>query len=125
MGIDASRPRVYGCIGRSMTASDVPCSTIRPAYMTAISSRPLGDDPEVVADDEQRHALLVLELREQLEDLGLHGHVERGRRLVGDEQVGVERERHRDHHTLAHAAGELVRIRVDALLGARDADVTQ
>ena len=51
---------------------------------------------------------------EQLEDLRLHRHVERRRRLVGDQQLGVVDERHRDHHALAHAAGELVRVGVDA-----------
>ena len=47
------------------------------------------------------------------QDLGLDRHVERGGRLVGDQQVGVPRERHRDHHALAHAAGELVRVVVE------------
>ena len=30
-----------------------------------------------------------LQVPHQVEDLRLHGHVERGRRLVGDEQLGV------------------------------------
>ena len=38
---------------------------------------------------------------------------------------GLGAQRERDHHPLAHAAGELVRIVVDALLGARDADLLQ
>ena len=59
---------------------------------------------------------------EQLEDLRLDRDVERGRRLVGDQQIRLARERHRDHHALPHAARQLVRIRVDALLGRRDAD---
>ena len=46
----------------------------------------------------------------QLEDLRLDGDVERGGRLVGDEEVGLHRQRHRDHHALAHAARELVRV---------------
>ena len=59
---------------------------------------------------------------EDVEHLGLDRHVERGRRLVGDDHVGVVGDRHRDHHALAHAAGELVRERLDADLGVRDAD---
>ena len=39
-----------------------------------------------------------------LEDLGLDRDVERGRRLVGDEQVRIGREGHGDHDALAHAA---------------------
>ena len=34
----------------------------------------------------------------------------RGGGLVGNEQVGLAGERHRDHDALPHAAGELVRI---------------
>ena len=63
-----------------------------------------------------------LQLAQQLEDLRLDRDVERGRRLVGDDERGVHHERHRDHDALAHAAGELVRILVRALRGRRDAD---
>ena len=59
---------------------------------------------------------------DQLEDLRLDRHVERRRRLVGDQEVGVARERHRDHHALAHAARELVRVVVDAHARLGDAD---
>ena len=40
-------------------------------------------------------------------------------------RFGVARERHGDHHALAHAAGHLVRIVLDALLGRRDAHEAQ
>ena len=40
---------------------------------------------------------------------GLHGDVERGRGLVGDQQLRLAGERDRDRDALAHAAGELVR----------------
>ena len=52
--------------------------------------------------------------RDQVEDLALDGDVERGGRLVGDQQVGLAGERHGDGDALALAAGELVRIGVDA-----------
>ena len=64
----------------------------------------------------------VLDALEHVEHLGLDRHVERGRRLVGDQHVGVVRDRHRDHRPLAHAAGVLVRVLVDALARVRDAD---
>mgnify|MGYP003693900531 CR=1 FL=1 len=38
---------------------------------------------------------------------------------------GFARERQRDHDALAHAAGELVRIVIDASLRRRDADLGQ
>ena len=61
---------------------------------------------------------LALQLAQQVEDLRLDRHVERGRRLVGDQQLRLAGQRHGDHHALAHAAGELVRIVVDAALAA-------
>ena len=51
--------------------------------------------------------------RDLLQDLALHDDVERGRRLVHDHELGLERERHRDDHALPHAAGELVRVRAE------------
>ncbi len=45
-----------------------------------------------------------------VENLRLHGDVERRRRLVGDEEIGTIGERHGDHHALALAARELMRI---------------
>ena len=47
------------------------------------------------------------------------------RAVVGSSAMstsGSQREGHRDHHPLPHAAGELVRVVVDALRGRRDAD---
>ena len=58
----------------------------------------------------------VAQVHQQLQDLGLDRHVERRRRLVGDEDPRVAGQRHRDHRPLAHAAGELVRI---AAVGSR------
>jgi hypothetical protein len=46
----------------------------------------LGDDGEVVADEQHRGGELGPEARDKIEDLGLDGGVERGRRLVEDEQ---------------------------------------
>ena len=48
----------------------------------------LGDDAEIVGDEDDAHPSFSCELAEQLEDLRLDGDVERGRRLVGDEQLG-------------------------------------
>ena len=48
--------------------------------------------------------------------------------VVGSSAIssfGLQDERHRDHHALAHAAGELVRIVVHAALRRRDADQPQ
>ena len=43
----------------------------------------------------------------------LHRDVERRGRFVGDQHVGAGDQHHGDHHALAHAAGDLVRIEAD------------
>ena len=81
-----------------------------------------GDHAEVVGDQHGRRAGLLLCGLEHLEDLRLHGHVERGGRLVGDDHLGLVGHRDRDDHALAHAAGELVRVGVDPGRRVGDAD---
>ncbi len=71
-----------------------------------------GDHAEVVGDQEQRHAGLVRDLADQLQDLRLDGDVERGRWLVGDQQLRPSGQRHGDHHPLALAARQLVRVEI-------------
>ena len=66
----------------------------------------LGDDAEIVGDDQHRHAEPALQVLQQVEDLRLDGDVERRRRLVGDQQRGLAGQRHGDHDPLAHAAGQ-------------------
>ena len=80
------------------------------------------DDAEVVGDEDDRGAELFLQGLDDRQDLRLHGDIERGRRLVGDQQLGVERHRHRDHGPLPHAAGELVRVVVHPAVRLRDPD---
>ncbi len=74
----------------------------------------LGDDAEIVRDQDHRHAALLDEIGDEVEDLALDGDVERGGWLVRDQQVRLAGERHRDRDALALAAGELVRIGIDA-----------
>ena len=74
-------------------------------------------DAEIVGDEDDRHAELALQLGQQHQDLRLDGDVERRRRLVGDQDVGVVGERHGDHHALALAARHFVRIGFHPPLG--------
>ena len=80
---------------------------------------------EIVGDQQQREPLLRREFAEQVEHLRLHRDVERGGRLVGDQQLGAAGERDRDHHALALAAGELVRIAVARIASAGEADAVE
>ena len=63
--------------------------------------------------------------RQQLEHLRLHGDVERGGGLVGDQEARVAGDRHRDHHALRHAARKLVRPRVEPRLRVGHLDLAQ
>ena len=85
----------------------------------------LGDHAHGMGDQHDRHAEAFLHVLHQLEDLRLDGDVERRRRLVGDQELGLAGQRHGDHHALAHAAGELVRIVVHAALRVGDVDQPQ
>ena len=71
----------------------------------------IGDHPEIMADQDHRGAQARVQLAQQIEDLRLDGDVERGGRLIGDQQCRLIGKPHRQHHPLAHAAGELMRIR--------------
>ena len=66
-----------------------------------------------------------LNLLQELEDLRLHGDVERGGRLVGDQEVGLVGERHGDHDALALSARELMRIAREPAGGIGNADLAQ
>ena len=68
------------------------------------------DDAEVVGDEDHRHVAVTLLLCEQIEDLVLNRDVERGGRLVGEEEVRTACERDRDAHALAHAARHLMGV---------------
>ena len=85
----------------------------------------LGNDAEVVRDEEHRHAAFLLELAQEIENLRLDSHVECGGGFIGDEDFGVAGERHGDHDALSHAAGHLVRVIVDAGFGRGDADLIE
>ena len=60
---------------------------------------------------------LGTQVLEQVQDGGLDADVERRDRLVGDQQLGPQRERPGDGDPLPLPAGELPRVGVDRLLG--------
>jgi hypothetical protein len=80
-------------------------------YRDAVAEMP--DDAEVVRDEQHRQVELAAQAQEQIDDLRLDRHVERGDRLVADEEVGLHGERAGDGDALALPAGELVRIAAD------------
>ncbi len=106
----ASSARVYGMSGCWNTGSAGPISTMRPRYITATRVADLGDDREIVRDVEVRERVVALQVLQEIDDLRLHRDVERGHRLIADDEVGSDRECAGDADPLALAARELVRI---------------
>ncbi len=80
---------------------------------------------QVVRDQHQRHVLLFLQAQQQVHDLRLNGHVQRGGRFVGNQQLGLASDGHGNRHTLAHATRQLVRVGIQARGSARDFDLFQ
>ena len=74
----------------------------------------LGDDAQVMSNEDDGHPKRVLEFLHEIKDLGLDRNVEGSRGFVGNEEVRMTRQRHCDHGALAHASRHLVRIVVDA-----------
>ena len=64
---------------------------------------------QVVADEKERQTQLRAQVRKQIEDLRLHGNIERGDRLVGNDEIRPARKRAGNSDALALAARELVR----------------
>ena len=74
----------------------------------------LGDDAQIVGDEDDAHAELVHQVLHQVDHLGLDGDVQRRGRLVGDQQLRTGRQRHGDHRPLAHAAGQFEGVLLEA-----------
>ena len=124
-GSASSSARVYGWRGCDSSSSTLPASTMRPG----VEHRdPVGDrrhHAEVVRDQDHGEPALSSQPVEQAQDAGLHGHVERGRRLVGDQELRSAGEGDRDRDPLPHAAGELVREALERLLRIGDAHLVE
>ena len=68
------------------------------------------DHAEIVADEQIGQIQFAPQIHKEVEDLRLDGNVERGDRLVANQEIGLHGKRAGDTDALALAAGELVRI---------------
>ena len=75
-------------------------------------------------DEDVREVELLLERAQQVEDLCLNRNIQRGDRLVADDQLRVQRESAGDADALPLAARELVRIAA-RVLGAQADDLQE
>ena len=81
----------------------------------------LGDHAHVVGDQDDGRAELALQVAQQFQHLPC---TVTSSAVVGSSAIstsGLQRQRHGDHHALAHAAGQLVRILLQPALGLGDA----
>jgi hypothetical protein len=69
----------------------------------------LPDHRQVVGDEQVGQAPFALQVAQQIEDAGLDAHVQRGDRLVQDQDPRLQRQGPGDADTLALPAGELGR----------------
>ncbi len=84
-----------------------------------------GRQAEIMGDEDGGHAARTRQLHDQVHHRLLGGDVEAGGGLIRDQELRPAGERESDHHALAHAARELERIGVVALLRPRDAHLLQ
>ena len=80
-----------------------------PRYITATRSLTCSHHRQIVRDEQVGQPEPLLQVEQQVQDLRLDRDVERRDRLVGHDELGVQRQRAGDADALALAAGELVR----------------
>ena len=84
-----------------------------------------GSDSEIVRHEKHREPAALGLGPDETEDLRLDGDVQRRRRLIRDQDLGIARERRGDEHALAHATAELVGVAPQVVAGIRDADLLE
>ncbi len=119
--VEASSPAVYGCAGAPSTSRHRAALDDAAGIHDRDAVGDLGSDAEIVRHEDHAHAQLALQPPQQDQHLHLHGRVERRRRLVGEQQARLARQRHRDHRALPQAARQFVRVGVEPALRGRDA----
>ena len=114
-GAAANSSCVYGCFGALNSSVAGPHSTIRPFCITATVSQICAATRRSWVMNRIARFSRRLDLLEQLHHLRLDRDIERGHRLVGDQQFRIHRQRAREADALALAAGELMRIAIERL----------
>ena len=84
-----------------------------------------GDHAHIVRHQHHRGAMIAAEPLQQRRDLGLDGHVQRGCRLVRNDEIRFSCKRESDHHALPHAARKLMGVMVDPDLGRGNSNLPQ
>ena len=98
---------------------------MRPAYITHTRSHTSATTPRSWLISTSAIPGLAPDLPQQIEDLRLDRHVERGGGFVGDQQFRLAGQRHGDHHALVLTAGHLVRVGVEPARRVGDAHLRE
>lgn len=93
---------------------------MRPSVHDGDTVRQFQQQRQVVGDEDDREAQLAPQPEHLREDLALHHDVDSRCRLVHHHQLGPAGQGQGDGGTLAHAAGQLVRMVADAVGGYAD-----
>ena len=75
----------------------------------------LVDDTQVMGDQKDRCACLLIDPVQKLQHMGLRSDIESCRRFVRDQELGLCDDAHGDHDTLPHTARELMGIHTHGL----------
>lgn len=83
--------------------------------------RDMANNAQVMGNKQIGQSEFFLKILEHINDLRLNGNIERGDRLIADDELGIDRKRSRNTDSLALTAGELMRIAVCVLAVKTDA----
>ncbi|MNL70906.1 hypothetical protein D3C87_1959720 [compost metagenome] len=64
----------------------------------------MADNIQPMRNEQKGQPKLLLQLHQQIDDLGLHRYVQRGYRFVGNNELRIQRNRTRDPYALALSA---------------------
>ena len=81
----------------------------------------IGHHAQVVGDEDDGEVVALLDLVDELQNLGLDGHIQSRGGLVADQDLRVAGQGNGNNNALAHAAGELEGVLVEADLRLGDA----
>ena len=71
-----------------------------------------GDNGQIMGDQQQGHSVFVDQIAQQAQDLSLRRHIQRCRRLIGNQQAGAQSYGHRDANTLTLTARQFMRVAI-------------
>ena len=124
-GIEAIKPRVYGCRGAANSSSTGACSATRPAYITSTSLQSSATTPRSCVMNIIAMPCSCCSFRRSSRICAC---TVTSSAVVGSSAIKhlrAARERHRDHDALAHAARELMRILLEPLHRRGNADLLE